>query len=107
MVSPKVCDAQLRACDRSETAAICHAKAAALAIRLTRSASFQEKLRQLIIKMRKEKAPASGRFCLSRIDQILMKQLALRELERPASLGATVLLALDHARVAGKEATLF
>src|SRR5262245_55332847 len=30
--------------------------------------------------------------------------LTLRELERPASLGATVLLALDHAAVAGEEA---
>src|SRR5262245_54170219 len=29
---------------------------------------------------------------------------ALRELERPASLGAAVLLALDHAAVAGEEA---
>jgi hypothetical protein len=38
---------------------------APLAIRLIRSASFQEKLRQLIVKMRKEKAPASGRFCIS------------------------------------------
>jgi hypothetical protein len=38
---------------------------AVLAIRLIRSASFQEKLRQLIIKMRKEKAPVSGRFCIS------------------------------------------
>jgi hypothetical protein len=73
MVSPKVCDAQLQAHDRSETAAICHAKAAALAIRLTRSASFQEKLRQLVIKMRKEKAPASGRFCLSRTGRVCRK----------------------------------
>jgi hypothetical protein len=70
MVSPKVCDAQLRAHDRNETAAICHPKAAALAIRLTRSASFQEKLRQLIVKMLKEKAPASGRFCIYRIDRV-------------------------------------
>src|ERR1700759_4561706 len=38
--------------------------------------------------------------------QILAKQLALRELERPARLGAAVLLALDHARVAGQEAAL-
>src|SRR6202035_6010790 len=39
--------------------------------------------------------------------QILTKQLALRELERFARLGAAVLLALDHAGVAGKEAALF
>jgi hypothetical protein len=39
---------------------------ATLAIRLIRSASFREKLRQLIVKMRKEKAPANGRFCVSR-----------------------------------------
>src|SRR3954469_12329115 len=31
---------------------------------------------------------------------------ALRELEGPAGLGLAVLLALDHARVAGQEATL-
>jgi hypothetical protein len=37
-----------------------------LAIRLIQSASFQEKLRQLVVKMRKEKAPPSGRFCISR-----------------------------------------
>jgi hypothetical protein len=49
---------------RNETAAICHARAAALAIRLTPNASFREKLRQLIVKMQKEKAPASGRFCI-------------------------------------------
>jgi hypothetical protein len=70
MVSPKVCDAQLQALDRDEIAGICHAKRASLAIRLTRRASFQEKLRQLIIKMRKEKAPASERFCVSRTDRV-------------------------------------
>jgi hypothetical protein len=70
MVSPKVCDAQLRTHDRNEAATICHARPAALAIRLTRSASFQEKLRQLVVKMRKEKAPASGRFCISRIGRV-------------------------------------
>jgi hypothetical protein len=53
-----------------KTIAICHAMPAALAIRLIRSASFQEKLRQLIIKMRKQKAPASGRFCISRTGRI-------------------------------------
>src|ERR1700744_2207637 len=39
--------------------------------------------------------------------QIVAKQLALRELERFARLGAAVLLALDHARVAGETAALF
>src|SRR5271168_3059677 len=38
--------------------------------------------------------------------QIPAKQLALRELERLARLGATVLLALDHARVAGEKTAL-
>jgi hypothetical protein len=61
MVSPEVCDAQLLARGRRPFA-ICDAMPAALAIRLLRSASFREKLRQLIVKMRNEKAPASGRF---------------------------------------------
>jgi len=38
------------------------ARAAALAIRLRPNASFQQKLRQLIIKMLTEKAPTGGRF---------------------------------------------
>jgi hypothetical protein len=46
--------------------AICHAKPPALAIRLTPGASFPEKLRQLIVKMRKEKAPPKERFCISK-----------------------------------------
>src|ERR1700733_1284499 len=111
MVSPKVCDAQLRTHDRNEAAPICHARPSALAIRLTRSASFQEKLRQLVVKMRKEKAPAKRTLLYfpntPRSRQILTKQLALRELERATSLGAAVLLALDHARIAGEEAALF
>jgi hypothetical protein len=44
--------------------------AAALAIRLRRNASFQEKPRQLIVKMRKEKAPASGRFPKTRMPRL-------------------------------------
>src|SRR5713226_1634694 len=44
---------------------------------------------------------------MPRSRQILAKQLALRELERLARLGAAVLLALDHARVAGEKAALF
>jgi len=43
---------------------------AVLAFRLIRGASFQEKLRQLIVKMRKEKAPAYGRFCVSGKDRV-------------------------------------
>jgi hypothetical protein len=39
---------------------VVHGRAAALAIRLRRNASFQEKLRQLIIKMLKEKRPQAG-----------------------------------------------
>jgi hypothetical protein len=67
MVSPKVCDAQLRGAGSNQRPfAICHAMLAVLAFRLIRGASFQEKLRQLIVKMRKEKAPAYGRFCVSR-----------------------------------------
>jgi hypothetical protein len=45
----------------------------ALAIRLIRGASFQEKLRQLVVKMRKEKAPASGRFCIYRTCRVREK----------------------------------
>ncbi|HSY56823.1 MAG TPA: hypothetical protein VK834_10265 [Bradyrhizobium sp.] len=55
-----------KANSRTKTFAICHAMLAVLAIRLIRSASFREKLRQLIVKMRKEKAPVYGRFCVSR-----------------------------------------
>jgi hypothetical protein len=50
-----------------------HAMPAALAIRLIRCASFQEKLRQLIVKMRKQKAPASGRFHMFRIGRVCGK----------------------------------
>jgi hypothetical protein len=39
--------------------------------------------------------------------RILSTQLTLRELERFARLGAAVLLALDHARVAGEKAAFF
>src|SRR5258708_40056375 len=38
--------------------------------------------------------------------QVLTNRLALRELERLARLGAAVLLALDHPRVAGEKAAL-
>jgi hypothetical protein len=66
MVSPKVCDAQFQANGRRESHRQLHGMTVALAIRLIQSASFQEKLRQLVVKMRKEKAPPSGRFCISR-----------------------------------------
>src|SRR6202011_2306760 len=48
-----------------------------------------------------------GRLSAPYWRQILAKQLALRELERLARLGAAVLFALDHARVTGEEAALF
>jgi hypothetical protein len=69
MVSPEVCDAQLLARGRRPVA-IGDVMPAALAIRLLRSASFREKLRQLIVKMRKEKAPVNGRFCISGKDRV-------------------------------------
>src|ERR1700686_5527281 len=59
--------------------------------------------------MRRKKGRLSAPFWLSDPPywrQILAKQLALRELERLARLGTAVLLALDHARVAGEEAAL-
>src|SRR5689334_20562030 len=59
----------------------------------------RKKLRQ-IGKRREAPRGASGPVLLN------VCRLALRELERPAGLGATVLLALDDARVAGQEATL-
>jgi hypothetical protein len=52
---------------KAGTVATLHARTAALAIRLLSVASFREKLCQLIVKMRKEKAPATGRFLLSAI----------------------------------------
>src|ERR1700686_5370254 len=60
--------------------------------------------------MRRKKGRLSAPFWLSYPPywrQILAKQLALRELERLARLGAAVLFALDHARVTGEEAALF
>src|ERR1700753_1550534 len=70
---------------------------------------FRKKLLQLINKTATKKRPRAGAFdvpYVPRLRKILTKQLALRELERTAGLGATVLLALDHARVAGEETTL-
>src|ERR1700761_7741190 len=55
-----------------------------------------------------KKAPETGRLLdVPLLRQILAKQLALRELERFARLGAAVLLAFDHAGVAREEAALF
>src|SRR6202790_4195355 len=79
---------------------------AALEIRLRRRASFQEKLRQLLGKYTSKKG-AGGRPFRVLDAQHSLQILALRELERLARLGAAVLLALDHARVAGEKAALF
>src|SRR3974390_2044639 len=59
------------------------------------------------LKCAKKKRPQPGASPfrdMPRSRQILTKQLALRELERPARLGAAVFLALDHAGVAREEA---
>src|SRR3984957_16303828 len=110
MRPPSDCDAAFRARLklRHAPSLLPETKALALAIRLQPCASFQEKLQQLVGKYPIKKAPETGRLLdvpLSR--QILAKQLALRELERFARLGAAVLLALDHAGVAREEAALF
>src|SRR5579864_2771608 len=62
------------------------------------------------LKCARKKRPQAGASFLHEVPrkrQILTKLLALRELERPARLGATVLLAFDHARVAREKTTLF
>src|SRR5665213_2843709 len=64
------------------------------------------RLRPILKTERRPRAPFEVHGCRCS-QQILPKQLALRELERLARLGATVLLALDHARVAGEETALF
>src|SRR5882757_449511 len=51
------------------------------------------------------RAPFEDRY-EPHLRQIGSRRLTLRELERLAGLGAAVLLALDHARVAGEEAAL-
>jgi alkylation response protein AidB-like acyl-CoA dehydrogenase len=88
-----------------------------LAIRLPGAASFPEKIASIRSQMRgelrlrhvfskagrvlKKQKGARRRLSKFRIgcgsQQILAKQLALRELERPARLGTAVLLALDDA----------
>jgi hypothetical protein len=70
MVSPKVCDAQLRAHSRNETVAISHAKPATLAIRLLWNASFQKKIASTHRQKSNEKAPASGRFRMFQIGRV-------------------------------------
>src|ERR1700726_2185021 len=71
---------------------------------------FGKKMRQLVGKYSTKKGarkrPFRGRYA-PHLRQVLAKQLALRELERLARLGAAVLFALDHARVAGEKTTLF
>src|SRR6476469_905590 len=71
--------------------------------------SFQETRHQFAYKRTAKRALKSAPFCsslkpLSR--RMRPKRLTLRELEGPAGLGLAVLLALDHAGVAGQEATL-
>src|SRR3982074_2912432 len=63
-------------------------------------------LRQMIDKKRRPKAPFEVSSLLDS-QRIVSVRLPLRELERLARLGAAVLLALDHARVAGEKAALF
>src|SRR5579863_2463524 len=63
-----------------------------------------------LLKCARKKRPRADAFTFQNMPrslQILMKRLALREPERPARLGAAVLLALDHARVAREKAALF
>src|SRR5262249_18294800 len=70
---------------------------------------FRKKLLQLILKTATKKRPLAGAFDVwhwPRSRRVLTKRLTLRELERTAGLGAAVLLALDHAGIAGEEATL-
>src|SRR3954469_3479310 len=70
---------------------------------------FRETRPQFAYKRTTKRALKSAPFCillkpLSR--QILPKRLALGELEGPARLGLAVLLALDHAGIAGEKAAL-
>src|SRR5258706_805880 len=70
---------------------------------------FRKKLHQLVGKSSTKRAPASALselLMMPHSQQVLTNRLALRELERLARLGAAVLLALDHPRVAGEKAAL-
>src|SRR3984893_1255020 len=97
--------------DRGNACTTEHFSSAAWEIRWRRRASVQEKLRQFFGKYATKKGAGKRPFrmasCMPHSRQIFAKQLALRELERLARLGAAVLLALDHARVAGEKAALF
>src|SRR5258706_15963638 len=71
---------------------------------------FRKKLHQLVGKSSTKRAPASALselLMMPHSRQVLARQLALRELERLARLGAAVLLALHRTRVAGEKAALF
>src|SRR5258706_10455683 len=71
---------------------------------------FRKKLHQLVGKSSTKRALASALselLMMPHSRQVLARQLALRELERLARLGAAVLLALHRARVAGEKAALF
>jgi hypothetical protein len=71
---------------------------AALAIRLRLPQSFHEKSRQLVgISSIKKALESAFEVFMLHLQQIVSVRLALRELERLARLGPTVLLALDHA----------
>src|SRR5260221_6590788 len=71
---------------------------------------FRKKLHQLVGKSSTKRAPASALselLMMPHSRQVLARQLALRELERLARLGAAVLLALHRTRVAGEKAAPF
>src|SRR3954468_4058042 len=71
--------------------------------------SFQETRHQFAYKRTAKRALKSAPFCISLKPlsrRMRPMRLTLRELEGPAGLGLAVLLALDHAGVAGEEAAL-
>jgi hypothetical protein len=84
MVSPKVCDAQLRRARPKRDLRICHAKLGILAIRLLRGATFQKKIASTLNKTATNKRPQAGAFDIPyrprsrQIVQIVTKGLALR-----------------------------
>src|SRR5258706_14560557 len=70
---------------------------------------MREELHQLVGKSSTKRAPASALSELLMMPhslQVVARQLAVRELERLAGLGADVLLALHRARLAGEKAAL-
>src|SRR5262245_27115557 len=89
--------------------AMCHARSDVFHFGSRARPSFRETRDQFVRKRATKRAPKSAPFCISLKPlsrRILPKPLALGELERPACLGATVLLALDDAGVAGQETAL-